>query len=148
MFGQRARQRLAAHKVAESAGVTTDAVLHLGPLGGVTLHGHHAAPYLIEFEGLEQRLEVPLAETLIALALDDLEEARSDHVLGEDLQQYALALGRRTINQNPPLTEVAKLFLVPRHPRLDPVVVGVGRVLELHATGTHPIDRRVDVARA
>ena len=43
---------------------------------------------------LEQGLEVALAEALVALALDDLEEDRPDHVLGEDLQQQALALGR------------------------------------------------------
>ena len=35
-------------------------------------------------------LEVALAEALVALALDDLEEDRADHVLGEDLQQQAL----------------------------------------------------------
>src|ERR1700679_3629776 len=101
MVGQRARQRLGAQEVGESAGVTTDAVVHLGTLGGATFHGYHAAPYLIEFQGLEQPLEVSLAETLVALALNDLEEARSDHVLGKDLQQYALAFGGRTINQDP-----------------------------------------------
>jgi hypothetical protein len=43
---------------------------------------------------LEQRLEVALAEALVALALDDLEEDRADRVGGEDLQQLAL-LGLR-----------------------------------------------------
>ena len=35
-------------------------------------------------------LRVALAEALVALALDNLEEDRADHVLGEDLQQQTL----------------------------------------------------------
>jgi hypothetical protein len=38
----------------------------------------HAAADLVELDGLEQRLEVALAEALVALALDDLEEDRAD----------------------------------------------------------------------
>jgi hypothetical protein len=53
--------------------------------------GDHAAPDLIELDRFEQGFEIALAEALIALALDDLEEDRPDHVLGEDLQQQALA---------------------------------------------------------
>src|SRR5690606_34493374 len=49
-----------------------------------------AALHLVAFDGLEQRLEVALAETLVALALDDLEEDRAERVGGEDLQQQAL----------------------------------------------------------
>jgi hypothetical protein len=48
---------------------------------------YDAAALLVEFDGLEQRLEIPLAESLVALALDDFEEYRPDGVLGEDLQQ-------------------------------------------------------------
>src|SRR5690242_8965600 len=50
----------------------------------------HPALHLIALDALEQRLEVALAEPLVALALDDLEEDRADRVLGEDLQQLAL----------------------------------------------------------
>ena len=50
----------------------------------------HAARDLVAFDGLEQRLEVTLAETFIALALDDLEEDRTDDVAGEDLQQHTV----------------------------------------------------------
>jgi hypothetical protein len=38
----------------------------------------------------KQRLEIALAEAFVALALDDLEEDRADHILGEDLKQQAL----------------------------------------------------------
>jgi hypothetical protein len=61
---------------------------------------------LVELDALEQRLEIALAEALVALALDDLEEDRADHVLGEDLQQQALALGRRAVDQDAALLEL------------------------------------------
>src|SRR5271154_225574 len=51
------------------------------------LRGQHAAPDLVLFNRLEQRLEVPFAEAVVALALDELEEDRPDHGLGENLQQ-------------------------------------------------------------
>src|SRR5690606_27033959 len=47
----------------------------------------HAAAHLVQLDGFEQRLEVALAETLVALALDDLDKDRADLVFGEDLQQ-------------------------------------------------------------
>src|SRR5207302_10199053 len=47
----------------------------------------NAAAYLVELHRLEQRAEVALAEALVALPLDDLEEDRADHGLGEDLQE-------------------------------------------------------------
>src|SRR5581483_12424582 len=49
-----------------------------------------ATLHLIALDRFEQRLEVAFAETFIALALDDLEKDRADHVVGEDLQQQAL----------------------------------------------------------
>src|SRR5437667_7756691 len=39
-----------------------------------TLSLHDALPILIRFDGFEERAEVALAEALVALALDDLEE--------------------------------------------------------------------------
>jgi ABC-type arginine/histidine transport system permease subunit len=51
----------------------------------------HAPPDLVQLDRLEQRPEIALAEALVALALDDLEEDRADLVLGEYLQQQALA---------------------------------------------------------
>ena len=58
----------------------------------------HAALDLVEFDALEQRAEIALAEAFVALPLDDLEEDRADGVLGEDLQQQALL--RRAVNQD------------------------------------------------
>ena len=57
-----------------------------------------SAANLIEFEGFKQGFEITLTETLVALALDDLEEDRADQVFGEDLQQQALALLRSAID--------------------------------------------------
>ena len=48
----------------------------------------------------EQGAEIAFAEALVALALDDLEEDRADHRLGEDLQQQPAALGRRAVDQD------------------------------------------------
>src|SRR6478672_12821436 len=55
---------------------------------------------LVELDALEERLEIAFAEALVALALDDLEEDRPDHVLGEDLQQQALSGLRRAVDQD------------------------------------------------
>jgi hypothetical protein len=51
-----------------------------------------AAPGLLALDRLEQRLEVPLAEPLRAMRLDQLEEHRRPVLrrLGEDLQQVAV----------------------------------------------------------
>ena len=49
--------------------------------------GEHAPVELVALDGLEESLEVAFAEALVALALDDLEEERFDHGLGEDLEQ-------------------------------------------------------------
>src|ERR1700744_1100903 len=46
----------------------------------------HAALHLFALDRFEQRLEIAFAEAEIALALDDLEEDRTEHVLREDLQ--------------------------------------------------------------
>src|SRR5690242_7848520 len=46
---------------------------------------------LLGLDRFEQRAEVAFAEALVALPLDDLEEDRPDHGLGEDLQQLVLA---------------------------------------------------------
>src|SRR5690349_5833613 len=51
----------------------------------------HPAPDLVALHRLEQRLEVALAEAVVALALDELEEHRAEQRLREDLQQQPLA---------------------------------------------------------
>ena len=50
--------------------------------------GHqHAALDLIAFDGFEQGFEIALAESVVALALDELEEYRPQQRFGKDLQQ-------------------------------------------------------------
>src|SRR5687768_393159 len=47
-----------------------------------------AAPDLVLLDRFEQRLEVALAEAVVALALDELEEDRADGGLAEPLEQH------------------------------------------------------------
>src|SRR5215470_3477447 len=49
-----------------------------------------AAAKLIALERFEQRLEVAFAEALVALALDELEEHRTEQRLREDLEEQPL----------------------------------------------------------
>src|SRR5690349_9019180 len=58
----------------------------------------NAAGDLILFDGFEQGAEIALAEPLIALALNDLEEDGADDGLGKDLQQQPAAW--RAIEKN------------------------------------------------
>src|SRR6476619_1694723 len=51
-------------------------------------HLQHAPANLILLDRFEQRLEISLAESIIALALDELEEDRPDRVRGKNLQQH------------------------------------------------------------
>ena len=71
-----------------------------------------AAADLIEFDRFEQRAEVAFPETLVALALNDLEEDRADDVLREDLQQHALTLLRVAIDEDAPARELFELLRV------------------------------------
>src|ERR1044071_4157395 len=121
---------------------------HWGPAIRSGLRRDHAAPDLVEVDGLEQGLEVALAEALVALALDQLEEDRPDHVLGEDLQQQALALAGRAVDQDAVGAQAVDVLAVARQARVDAVEVGVDGVLEGDATLAHGLDGVVDVARA
>src|SRR3954467_951329 len=98
------------------------------------------APNLIKLDGLEQSLEVALAEALVALALDDLEEDRADHILGEDLQQQALALGRSAVHQDLAFFELGDALVVAFDALGEQLVISVGRVLEGDAAGAEDID--------
>src|SRR3546814_5449543 len=97
--------------------------------GASALRFQDAAADLVGLDGVEQRLEVALAEALVALALDDLEEHRADDVLGEDLQQAATAFGRRAVDQDLVGGETAKILAVARQPPIDLLVVGVRHTL-------------------
>src|SRR5260221_7109392 len=108
----------------------------------------HAAADLVEFDRFEESLEIALAEPLIALALDDLEEDRADHRLGEDLQQQAAAFGWRTVDQDALARQPRDVLAMTRKPRVDALVIGVGHGLERHAAGAQRRHRRVDVLGA
>src|SRR5690606_19733398 len=105
----------------------------------------HAAAHLVALDALEQRLEVAFAEALVALALDDLEEDRADRVLGEDLQQLALAGFRIGIDQDAVAAQAVHVFAVVRDALVDHLEVGVRRIEELHSGLAHLLHGDVDV---
>src|SRR5262250_182942 len=96
----------------------------------------HAAADLVELDRFEEGAEVAFAETLVALALDDLEEDRADDGLGEDLQQQAAVAGlrlRRAVDQDAAAAQAGEVLAMAGQALVDHLVVGVGRVEELDA---------------
>src|SRR3954454_14481148 len=100
-----------------------------------------AAPLLLALDGLEECLEVPLAETERAVPLDQLEEDGGPVAggLGEDLQQVAVLVA---VDQ-----DAALLQLLDRHAhvadaaaQLRVLVVRVRRRQELDTLGAHRVD--------
>jgi hypothetical protein len=77
---------------------------------------HYTAANLVQLDRLEQRLEVAFAEALIALALDDLEEDRSNLVFSEDLQQQVFGCA---VDQDLALAQLVERFAVIRHAAID-----------------------------
>src|SRR5258708_19697806 len=76
----------------------------------------HAGALLIELDGFEQRLKIPFAEALVALALNDLEEDRADRILAENLQQdpgFVVA-----VDENSATLKLGHRFTVTLHPRI------------------------------
>src|SRR6187402_1198499 len=100
---------------------------------------------LIEFDGLEECLEIAFAETLVSLALDDFEEDGPDHVRGEDLQQDAFVFRTASIDENAALAQLFDVLLVARDPVLDALVIRLGRVLERDTAAAQHVDGLVDV---
>src|SRR5689334_17527668 len=90
----------------------------------------YAAADLIEFDGLEQGFEIAFAEALIALALNELEEDRADRVLAENLQQQALALARRAVDQDAALAQLLDRLAVPGQAFVDEIEIGFDGVLQ------------------
>src|SRR5258708_225220 len=104
----------------------------------------HAAALLIELDGFEQRLKIPFAEALVALALNDLEEDRADRILAENLQQdpgFVVAVDEMSAT-----LKLGHRFTVTLHPRIDTFVVGRGSFLEFDAAAAQGIHRLVDIA--
>ena len=65
----------------------------------------HPPFHLLTLNGFKQGLEVAFPEALVALALDNFEEDRTDDRLGEDLQQQSPARLRRAVDQDTILPE-------------------------------------------
>ena len=103
---------------------------------------------MIELDGFEECAKITLTEPLVALSLDDFEENRTDDVLGEDLQQHALAFAWIAVDQDAPFGKLDQLFAVAWDAFIDCIVVGVRRVLEFDALAAQHIDRAIDVIRA
>src|SRR5690348_6501958 len=109
---------------------------------------NHPAPHLVELDALEQCLEIALAEALVALALDDFEEDRADHILREDLQQQPLPLRRRAVHQDAALLEFRNALLVAFDALREKLVIRVGRVLERNSAAADDVHALVDVRGA
>src|SRR5439155_26915338 len=99
----------------------------------------HATPYLVEFDGLEQRAEVAFAESLRAFAVDDLEKNRSDDRSRKNLQQDLVA-GRRAVDQDPIPREPRGGFEMPGQPRWQALIIRVRRILERYVLRTQQFD--------
>src|ERR1044072_5785781 len=105
----------------------------------------HTSAHLVQLDRFEQGLEVAFAETLVALALNDLEEDRPDDVLREDLQQQPLALLRVVFDQDAALAQLLQILAVAADPRVHALIICVRRVLELDALRSQHVHRVEDV---
>ena len=82
-----------------------------------------AALRLLALDGLEERLEIALAEAAGAFALDDLEENRRPilHVAREDLKQVAVVVA---IHQDAQLRQLAQWLIDLANALLQFLIVG------------------------
>src|SRR5436190_13271979 len=101
---------------------------------------------LLALDGLEERLEVALAEAERTVPLDQLEEDRravADR-LGEDLEQVAVLVA---VDQDAALLQLLdrRPDVADPRPELGVLVVAVRCVEELDAGGAQVVDRREDV---
>src|ERR1700674_3400352 len=104
------------------------------------------ATLLIQLDGFKQGLEIPLAETVVAFALNDLEKDRANGVLGKYLQQdAALAVA---VDENPTPLEFGHRFIVTRDAAVDAFIVGRRRLLKLHAETAQRIDGFINIVGA
>src|SRR5258708_29950678 len=92
----------------------------------------YAAADLVELDRFEQRAEIAFAEAFVAAALDDLEEDRANHRLGEDLQQEPAALGRRAVDQDAVGRQPGHVLAVARQAGVDLLIIRVPHGLERH----------------
>src|SRR5579859_6675152 len=106
--------------------------------------GDHATANLVEFDRLIERLEVAVAEAFIALALDDLEKDRAEGVLREDLEQDAL-VANIAVDQDAVLLEPLEILAMAGDALVDQLVIGLDRVLQLHAARAQLLHSLVDI---
>src|ERR1700760_4684631 len=72
----------------------------------------YAPADLISLNALEKRPEIAFAETFITLTLDQLEEDRANLISGKDLQQQALSLCRRPVDEDVVLVQAFDILAV------------------------------------
>src|SRR5215468_4816611 len=140
------RKRFFGSETMDRSLVATD--MSMPPVSSDRLSGKYAAPNLIFFDRLEQSLEIALTEAIIALPLDELEEDRADHGLGENLQQdfgsttidYAFA-----VNQDAVLLHAFDRLGMAAYPSDASLVVDIRRFgHEMQAVSRQRIGRVVD----
>src|SRR5439155_2203242 len=111
-----------------------------------------AAADLVFLDTLEQGAEVALAETFIALALDELEEDRPDYGSGETLEQhfgFPAFDHAFTVDQDAILLQLVKRLAVTRNALIDLVVIGIGCPRhEFEAVAVERFDRNVKIVAA
>src|SRR4030088_876879 len=93
-------------------------------------HLQYAPANLILLDRFEQRLEIALAESIVALALDEFEEDRPDRVRRENLQQHfclAAVDDALAVNENPVALQAREIFAVLRQARVDLLGIGLPR---------------------
>src|SRR3989344_4758127 len=128
----------------------TPSWINPAPVAGpnpLSVRGNYAALDLVFLDGLEQRLEVALATALVTLALDDLEEDRANHCIGENLQQDAV-ITRRAVDQDAQFAQYIRRLAMPGHAGVDFVVVGAGSDHKIHAIGPQLAHGGVDILAA
>src|SRR5215211_9407762 len=123
---------------------TSDKFVHVVPSEKAPLKV--SSHLLFALDGLEQSLEVALAETTRAVALDDLEEHGRPvaNRPREDLKQIALVVA---VHEDAESAEVVQLLVDLTHPLGHLVVVLLGNVEELDPTLAQCRDATDDVAR-
>src|ERR1700728_3848453 len=103
-----------------------------------------SAPRLLALYGLEQGLEVALAESLRPVPFDHLEEHRRPVLnrLAEDLQQVAVLVA---VGKDLEFAQLVERDPGVANPLPEGVVIAVRRVEEVNASGAHAADRGDDV---
>src|SRR6202011_4625513 len=112
---------------------------------GRYLGSEDTATDLVALDRLEEGAEIAFAKALVAFALNNFEKDRTDHRLGEDLQQQSLAGGRRTVDQDPVAPQAGEVLAVSPDAGVDRLVIGVGDRHERDSARPQRLDAGVDV---